>query len=965
MRWLCSTWIICLVVLVHNVRSIRIQKRQQQRRQEVISDFLQTLKNTPKAHSISPSWNGKSQYQVIPINHLPLQNEANVQSPSAVAASNQVVSNGGFPDLGGAFPSPNVGFSDFVASASRPRAHGGQFNNNNNNNNNNNHYQGNRHKSNGRPHWKLGSNLRNRNSPPGNKKHGSFRRPSGVLGRRAHGNVEKQPRRPQFEPQVANNRKQSGGHRRPEFGEDFSRRHEQGGAPGVEVSKVLRKRPASHNFFRDELDDEQPQFQEGIEDNSAPERENADAHEYDFELGLPSQFPGGPIHQKEQHQSTMNRPQVNTDRISTRPVLSVPTSDLAFKGFGANPFINEEHDDFPRQFFEQAPVIKKDQPEKSRETSSSSSSSSPSPPPPQSSDLSRIDRKHPGPPLGYDSPHDFAPESPNRDHRRPFDKSDYPNDEEIERGFNTFSDDFGADGLDYDPNSDNVAKFKLFVDDDDENFMNGGPSVEFDTRPVQPQSPNYNRPFPTTPRPIPTPGPEDFPTAPPTQSTPAPTHPTHPTHPPAITHPPSHYQTPFDFGPEYFAGEIPLTENGGSGKPVFLDSESIQPGPPYQDGIESTYDAPKDHDGSRYESSSDSGSSYPSFGSSSFDEGSPYDEFEEDEGPVSIPRGNFKTLSQSSEDRTKNHRLRDHTYDREDRYRGSSPFSSQNDRDQPSSSYETAFKRPEIPSYSVPKFNAPRPLSPSSAFKTDRNDHFSNDEQDLANEESDGFFTMPENFPNLEALGSGFESMKIRNKRSADPDEMLAQERRFLPKLRRHRNLRQEPGVSYGAQARRDDEFGLSRGFWEDVDTEFYPHHTSRNSFSQRQQSFENNRRNNRNQYDSPSHKRAPNYSYQSAHGYSSYPSRHREPYPLSSIQSFPKNTGYDRNSYYVQDEKDNEILGSGNFEVIKGGTFFDEDTYHQSSYNRRPQPSQNGNFLENFRDFADIKGDIYREQYY
>ena len=44
----------------------------------------------------------------------------------------------------------------------------------------------------------------------------------------------------------------------------------------------------------------------------------------------------------------------------------------------------------------------------------------------------------------------------------------------------------------------------------------------------------------TTPRPIPTPGPMDFPRPPPRRPRPPPTIPTHP---PFITHPPSHYET--------------------------------------------------------------------------------------------------------------------------------------------------------------------------------------------------------------------------------------------------------------------------------------------------------------------------------------------------------------------------------------------------------------------------------------
>lgn len=52
-----------------------------------------------------------------------------------------------------------------------------------------------------------------------------------------------------------------------------------------------------------------------------------------------------------------------------------------------------------------------------------------------------------------------------------------------------------------------------------------------------------------------------------------------------------------------------------------------------------------------------------------------------------------------------------------------------------------------------------------------------------------------------------------------------------------------------------------------------------------------------------------------------------------------------------------NEILGSGNFEVIQGGTFYDADTYYQANANRKPYNNK-VNFLENFRDFADIKGE-------
>ena len=72
----------------------------------------------------------------------------------------------------------------------------------------------------------------------------------------------------------------------------------------------------------------------------------------------------------------------------------------------------------------------------------------------------------------------------------------------------------------------------------------------------------------------------------------------------------------------------------------------------------------------------------------------------------------------------------------------------------------------------------------------------------------------------------------------------------------------------------------------------------------------------------------------------------------------------------------DNSILGSGNFEILKGGTFYDKNDYRQYrwvenvgvkcatnltsffSHNTRPQSYGYGqnDIFHNFRDFADIK---------
>ena len=83
-----------------------------------------------------------------------------------------------------------------------------------------------------------------------------------------------------------------------------------------------------------------------------------------------------------------------------------------------------------------------------------------------------------------------------------------------------------------------------------------------------------------------------------------------------------------------------------------------------------------------------------------------------------------------------------------------------------------------------------------------------------------------------------------------------------------------------------------------------------------------------------------------------------REPHTQQSIQSYPEEGYYPENLYNKYDVVQNEILGSGNFEVIQGGTFYDEDTYYHAHNNRKPYNTNKGNFLENFRDFADIKGE-------
>jgi len=58
----------------------------------------------------------------------------------------------------------------------------------------------------------------------------------------------------------------------------------------------------------------------------------------------------------------------------------------------------------------------------------------------------------------------------------------------------------------------------------------------------------------------------------------------------------------------------------------------------------------------------------------------------------------------------------------------------------------------------------------------------------------------------------------------------------------------------------------------------------------------------------------------------------------------------------YLEKEEENDILGSGNFYIETGGTFYDDDDDDPYSYSNHHSYNQHGNNFNNFRDFADIK---------
>ncbi len=58
------------------------------RRQDTINEWIRTIKRGPQAHSLSPSWNGKSPYRVIGVSNLPLQNEVSEEEGEQIESGN-------------------------------------------------------------------------------------------------------------------------------------------------------------------------------------------------------------------------------------------------------------------------------------------------------------------------------------------------------------------------------------------------------------------------------------------------------------------------------------------------------------------------------------------------------------------------------------------------------------------------------------------------------------------------------------------------------------------------------------------------------------------------------------------------------------------------------------------------------------------------------------------------------------
>lgn len=74
MNPLSLVFFLTLLVSVERSQSQRLLGNN--RRQAVINEWIRTIREAPKGHSMSPSWTSKARPQVIGVGELPLQNEA-------------------------------------------------------------------------------------------------------------------------------------------------------------------------------------------------------------------------------------------------------------------------------------------------------------------------------------------------------------------------------------------------------------------------------------------------------------------------------------------------------------------------------------------------------------------------------------------------------------------------------------------------------------------------------------------------------------------------------------------------------------------------------------------------------------------------------------------------------------------------------------------------------------------------
>ena len=266
-----------------------------------------------------------------------------------------------------------------------------------------------------------------------------------------------------------------------------------------------------------------------------------------------------------------------------------------------------------------------------------------------------------------------------------------------------------------------------------------------------------------------------------------------------------------------------------------------------------------------------------------------------------------------------------------------------------------------------------------------------------------GFFNEV-NFPDISSFGVGWDPKKIRRKREAYEVPLYFKRESKRPRLNRSQRPRRPSRQSNRRQG--------PLGFWDDpdFDADFF---NGGSPTPQNFPSFETYSNNyNQQYYPQPRPEQArpkpPSRGY-AAHNTQKITQQTRPkivPKRVSKVflvvltflnwYFFSQYVDrYTVDNSYANIEQQNSILGSGNFEILKGGTFYDKDDYLRPYrwsvlyivafsdwliiciFSNNKPPRQNNYYgdndiFSNFRDFADIKGDAkeynnngYDEGYY
>jgi len=225
----------------------------------------------------------------------------------------------------------------------------------------------------------------------------------------------------------------------------------------------------------------------------------------------------------------------------------------------------------------------------------------------------------------------------------------------------------------------------------------------------------------------------------------------------------------------------------------------------------------------------------------------------------------------------------------------------------------------------------------------------------------DFFQNAQETFPDFDDFGMGWEAKKIRRKRSAlnNPFYYSNSDRKTNRLVTSDRRPRRGPRRPSPPTNRRQG----PAGFWDDpeFDSDFFsgrpPAYSNFEAFTpQTNQPYTPQGDRGYRQTD----RRPPQITSKKFEQTSYSPVSNNNPYEFES-----KPNSYQTSNRY-QPIVDNSLLGSGNFDVLKGGTFYDDDehpSFYRNKYQTQEDYYADKNIFNNFRDFADIKGEKKRLQ--